>query len=194
MHSSEYHMLFKCALSPIFGLGYKYFGKRSGIVSPLIIRNKKYIHIGKSVRILKGARLECYDTYADHKYKPNLVIEDKVNIGYNFQCLVTSNCRIGDHSLLASNILISTENHGMDPTKIYSDQPLTSGDVNIGRNCWIGERVIILPGVTLGDNVIVGGGSVVTHSFGDNVIIAGNPGKIIKSYDFNNKKWEGNPR
>ena len=52
--------------------------------------------------------------------------------------------------------------------------------ITIGDNCWIGGGAIINPGVSLGNNVVVASGSVVTKSFGDNVIIGGNPAKIIK--------------
>lgn len=51
--------------------------------------------------------------------------------------------------------------------------------VKIGKNCWIGGNAVINPGVTLGDNVVGGSGAVVTKSFGDNVILAGVPAKII---------------
>ena len=52
--------------------------------------------------------------------------------------------------------------------------------VTIGDNCWIGGSATIVPGVTLGNNVVVAAGAVVTKSFGDNVVIGGNPAKIIK--------------
>ncbi|MGT2874994.1 DapH/DapD/GlmU-related protein, partial [Streptococcus gallolyticus subsp. gallolyticus] len=55
--------------------------------------------------------------------------------------------------------------------------------ITIGDNAWFGGGVTILPGVTLGDNVVVGAGAVVTKSFGDNVVLAGNPAKIIKTLD-----------
>lgn len=55
-----------------------------------------------------------------------------------------------------------------------------SKSVNIGKNCFIGARAIIMPGVELGDSVVVGAGSVVTKSFGSNVMISGNPAQIIK--------------
>ena len=53
--------------------------------------------------------------------------------------------------------------------------------VTIGNDCWIGGQAVINPGVTLGDNVVVGSGAVVTKSFPSNVVIAGNPAKIIKT-------------
>ena len=53
--------------------------------------------------------------------------------------------------------------------------------ITIGDNCWLGGHVTVLPGVTLGENVVVGAGSVVTKSFGDNVVIVGNPARVIKT-------------
>lgn len=64
-----------------------------------------------------------------------------------------------------------------------SKRPLSSKPVDIGNNVWIGEGVCIMPGVTIGDNVIIGANAVVTHSFPNNVVIAGVPARIIKSLD-----------
>ena len=186
----DFKYMLKCYFYYFFKFGYKKFGYRSAILKPLLIRNKKYVDIGNHVIIFDSARIECYDRYNDEKYYPNLKIEDNVIIGYNFQCLVASNCTIGKNSLLASNILISTENHGINPEEIYAKQKLYSKDVTIGENCWIGEKVTILPGVKLGNNVIVGAGSVVTKSFDSDVIIAGNPAKIIKKYNYNSSEWK----
>lgn len=49
-----------------------------------------------------------------------------------------------------------------------------------GRNCWLGAGVIVLPGVTIGDNVVIGAGSVVTKDIPDNVIAVGNPCKVLR--------------
>ncbi len=57
------------------------------------------------------------------------------------------------------------------------------GKVTIGNNCFIGARTLILPGVTIGDRVIVGAGSVVTKDIPSNSVAVGNPCRVIKSYD-----------
>ena len=66
---------------------------------------------------------------------------------------------------------------------VETGKPKTPSKVEIGNNVWIGGGVTILPGVSIGNNTVVGAGSVVTKSFPDNVVIAGNPAKIIKKLD-----------
>ncbi len=83
---------------------------------------------------------------------------------------------IGKGTRIGPNVGIITVNHDpMDLSRYLEDK-----DVFLGERCWIGMNSIILPGVRLGDGTIVGAGSVVTHSFpGGQVMIAGNPAKII---------------
>ena len=85
---------------------------------------------------------------------------------------------IGDGTIWAWNCCIVTGNHSLNDRESYDLR-----SVKIGKNCWIGASSTILPGVELGDNVTVGANSVVTKSFPDNVLIAGNPARIIKTID-----------
>jgi len=85
---------------------------------------------------------------------------------------------IGRGTIIGPNVGIITANH--DPTNL--NRHLPSKDVVLGQKCWIGMNSVILPGVVLGDNTVVGAGSVVTKSFPEgNCVIAGNPAKIIKN-------------
>jgi acetyltransferase-like isoleucine patch superfamily enzyme len=84
---------------------------------------------------------------------------------------------IGEGTFIAPNVGIITQNHDIfDPEK-----KCIGKDVIIGEKCWIGMNSVILPGVILGNNTVVGAGSVVTKSYeGGRVVIAGVPAKIIK--------------
>ncbi|MEM7783872.1 MAG: acyltransferase [Planctomycetota bacterium] len=92
---------------------------------------------------------------------------------------------IGEETIFARNICIRTANHDMFDRSKY-----IKADVTIGKNCWLGHGVAIMPGVTLGNNVTVGANAVVTKSFKDNVVIAGVPAKIIRHLDPNDSLSE----
>ncbi len=84
---------------------------------------------------------------------------------------------IGDYTMIAPGVKIISANHSISNFDCHEKvQPIV-----IGKSCWLGTNSVILPGVTLGNNVIVAAGSVVTKSFEGNVIIAGVPAKIIKN-------------
>lgn len=85
---------------------------------------------------------------------------------------------IGKQLIFAHNLCIQTMNHDLEDRKKFIHEAVTIGD-----NCWLGNSVTILPGVSLGDNVTVGANSVVTKSFPSNVVIAGVPAKVIKTLE-----------
>lgn len=99
----------------------------------------------------------------------------------NFGCVIldVAEVRIGDNCMMAPNVGIYTATHPIDPIERNSGLELAA-PITIGDNCWIGGNAVINPGVTLGDNVVVASGAVVTKSFGDNVVIGGNPAKVLK--------------
>lgn len=84
--------------------------------------------------------------------------------------------------MFAPNVQLYTATHPLHPVKRNSGLEYAK-PIKIGNNVWLGGGVIVTPGVTLGDNVVVGAGSVVTKSFPDNVVIAGNPARIIKTVE-----------
>lgn len=89
---------------------------------------------------------------------------------------------IGDHVQITNGVRLFTHGGGWVLRPDWPDFD-SFGKINIGNNVYIGNCVLILPGVTIGDNVVIGGGTVVTKSIPDNVIVAGNPAKIIKSFE-----------
>lgn len=103
------------------------------------------------------------------------------NFFANFDCvfLDAAPIEIGDNCMIGPKTCIYAVTHPLDFRERQKGVNIPK-KVSLGNNVWIGGSVTILPGVCLGNNVIVGAGSVVTKSFPDNVIIAGNPAKIIK--------------
>ncbi|HNF71189.1 MAG TPA: DapH/DapD/GlmU-related protein [Chitinophagaceae bacterium] len=98
-----------------------------------------------------------------------------VSGGCYFGIAEGSRLEIGEGTIWAWNVNIQTANHDL----IHRDQ-FRVQDIKIGKNCWLGGNVTILPGVELGDGVTVGANSVVTKSFPAGVVIAGVPARIIR--------------
>ena len=89
---------------------------------------------------------------------------------------------MGDNVWIAPNTLITTINHPISP-KGRRQHLGISKPVKIGNDVWIGGNATILPGVTIGNNVIVAAGAVVTHDVPDNVIVGGVPAKVIREIE-----------
>ncbi len=103
------------------------------------------------------------------------------NFFANYGCIIldVNTVTIGKNCMLAPNVSIFSATHPVRAEERYNGVELGK-PVKIGDNCWIGGGAVINPGVTLGDNVVVASGSVVTKSFGSNVVIGGNPARIIR--------------
>lgn len=166
--------------------------KKCLIEKPLKLRGVEYISLGTNIKIRKNYRIECIDKFSGVELYPRFNVGNNVIFNYNFTAFITDELSIGDDTIIASNVLITTENHGINlESKLsFARQPLDSKPIKIGKNVWIGQNSIILPGVTIGDNVVIGAGSVVTKDIYSNCIVAGNPAKILKRYNYESHKWE----
>lgn len=108
----------------------------------------------------------------------NIHIGARVSIMPYFKCMSAGNVYIDDDAQIAMNVSVITNNHDF-----YERNVLTIKDVHICRNSWIGAGATILPGVTVGENAIIGAGSVVTKDIPANTVAVGNPAKVIKHLD-----------
>jgi len=107
-----------------------------------------------------------------------------INVNCNFidDGLIT----IGDAVMFGPAVTIATVGHPINPDLreyMYCDH------VTIGNNCWIGANSVICPGVTIGENTVIGAGSVVTKDIPANCVAAGNPCKVIREINENDRKY-----
>lgn len=115
-------------------------------------------------------------------YGCNVHVGEDFYANFNWTVLDTCPVTIGKNAMLGPNVQFYTALHPLNAQERIAG-PEYGAPITIGDNVWIGGGALILAGVTLGDNVVVGAGSVVTKSFGDNVVIAGNPARIIKTLE-----------
>lgn len=130
------------------------------------------------------------DTRIDFYSNGKLIIGENCYFGNRNSFLIGADVVIGYRVLMASDILIASEDHIPKPEteNVYDKMILQS--VEIGDRCWIGEKVCIMPGVKIGEYSVVGAASVVTKSIPSYSIAVGNPARVIKRYNFDTHCWE----
>lgn len=107
-------------------------------------------------------------------------IGQKTILNNNVSIVANIKIQIGDRCLIGNLVMIfDSDFHHLDPARRLEEPP-PSKPVIIGNNVWIGSSAIILKGVHIGDNSVVGAGAVVTRDVPANVVVAGNPAKIIR--------------
>ena len=95
---------------------------------------------------------------------------------------------VGDRVMFGPNVTVATANHPINP-ELRSKGYQYNKSVYIGENTWIGANVVIVPGVRIGKNVVIGGGSVVTKDIPDNVVAVGNPCKVLREVSERDNKY-----
>lgn len=103
------------------------------------------------------------------------------NFYANYDCVILDGApvKIGDHVLFGPKVGLYTSNHLFDATERQRGGCVAK-PITIGNRCWLGANVSVTPGTTIGNDTIVGAGSVVTHDLPDHVIAAGSPAKVIR--------------
>ncbi len=132
----------------------------------------------------KGAWINppFYCDYGSH-------IEVGKNFFANYNCTIidVAKVKIGDNCMLAPNVSIYTAGHPIHPDTRNAGFEYGK-EVSIGNNVWIGGNSIVCPGVHIGNNVVIGAGSVVTKDIPDNVIAAGNPCRVIRKINDDDRR------
>lgn len=162
------------------------FGKNSQVVPFFrLIKGVNYISVGDSTRFGKYCVLTAWDKYNQDCFSPQIHIGNGCSFG-EYNHITAINCiDIGNNLLTGRWVTISDNSHGETNYKSLQIPPVkrrlhSKGAVKIGNNVWIGDKATILPGVTIGDGVVVGANSVVTKDIPDYCVVAGNPARIVK--------------
>lgn len=131
--------------------------------------SKFLVHVGKDVNIERGAQITS-----------KMRVGDRSGVGIN--AMMHGEVIIGDNVMMGPECIVYTRNHAFADVTIPMNMQGFSEErpVIIGNDVWIGGRVIILPGVKVGDGAIIGAGAVVTKDVPDYAIVGGNPAKVIK--------------
>jgi lipopolysaccharide O-acetyltransferase len=161
------------------------------------VRGRERIEVGKNFRAGKHLHIEIIKEFNGKTYNGTLKVKDNVMMHHFIHIGVANYVEMGNNVLMASYIYISDHNHGFYKRNQQSN-PMTAPirriltydkPVVIGDNAWIGEMVTILPGVSIGEGSIIGGGAVVTKSIPPYSIAVGNPAKVVKQFDFKKEQW-----
>lgn len=110
-----------------------------------------------------------------------------VYANYNLTLVDDTHIYVGDETMFGPNVVIATAGHPILP-QLRQKGLQYNMPVRIGRNCWLGAGVIVVPGVTIGDNVVIGAGSVVTKDIPSNVVAVGNPCRVLR--EVGEHDWE----
>lgn len=109
-------------------------------------------------------------------YGNQVRIGNNVFINHSLTMMSAGGVTIDDGVMIGPNVNILTDNHDLDNRMVLRCKP-----IHLCKNAWIGAAAIIMPGVTVGENAVVGAGSVVTKSVEPNTIVAGNPARVIRT-------------
>ena len=111
-----------------------------------------------------------------------------VYANFNLTCVDDTHIYVGDYTMIAPNVILATATHPILP-KLREKAYQYNMPIHIGRNCWLGAGVIVLPGVTIGDNTVVGAGSLVNKDLPANVVAVGNPCRVMRPISERDKKY-----
>ncbi len=113
---------------------------------------------------------------------------NKVYANFNLTLVDDTHIYVGDYTMFGPNVTVATAGHPI-AADLRRKGYQYNAPVTIGKNCWIGSGVIILPGITIGDDVVIGAGSVVASDIPSGVVALGNPCKVLREVNEHDKEY-----
>lgn len=111
-----------------------------------------------------------------------------VYANFNLTLVDDTHIYVGDYTLFGPNVILATAGHPILP-ELREKAYQYNAPVHIGRNCWLGAGVIVMPGVTIGDNTVIGAGSIVTKDIPANVVAVGNPCRVLREISEHDREY-----
>lgn len=166
-------------------------GTRSLLSLPIRLGGSQWIKIGREVFVGPNCWFEIVVPNSNRK-APAIVIGDETSIAGSCTITATESVTIEAKVLMAGNVYISDHTHeyGLRDVAIKNQGVTKVAPVRIREGAWLGQNVVICPGVTIGRNAVVGANSVVRMDVPDYCVAAGSPAKIIRKTDPNIDKTE----
>lgn len=157
-----------------------------------IIVGAEKIKIDDEAYIEEGTEIIALNNHANMGINAEIIIGKNTRIHSRTRITAAGSVTIGNNVLIAPEVFITDHNHGMNPElkEGYAKQELIIKPVKINEGTWIGQRVCILPGVTIGQHCIIGAGSVCTHSIPDYCMAVGVPARVVKQWDHKEREWK----
>lgn len=132
--------------------------------------------------------VEIYFPISSIEYPERLLVGEGSFINSGLQIVSAGRVSVGKHCFIGPNCQLFTPNHHATDKFLRRAGWQYDAPITIGDDCWFGGSVIILPGVSIGKNVVIGAGSVVTRNLPDNCMAAGNPARVLKYFSENEPK------
>ncbi|URI09279.1 hypothetical protein MW290_27320 [Aquincola tertiaricarbonis] len=156
------------------------------------------MRLGQGFRAGRLLWLEAVSVYGTHRYTPTLTIGARFSGSDAVHIACAYSVEIGDDVLVGSKVHITDHNHGLyrgegphsSPDVPPAGRPLQGGAVRVGHRVFLADGVVVLPGSTIGDGVIVGANSVVSGHLPAHTMCVGAPARPIKRYDTTSQTWQ----
>jgi acetyltransferase-like isoleucine patch superfamily enzyme len=174
----------------IYRLRLRALGNGSIVLSPLFW-TPEFISVASKVLIWPGCRIEAIEPYATGAgAEPHIEIGDGVTIQQNCHITAGGILNIGAGTTILSDVVITDLEHQYEEFGMrVVDQPVRIFPTSVGKNCFIGSGAKVLAGTLLGEHCVVGANTVVRGHFPSGSVIAGIPGRIVKRYDVESRRW-----
>ena len=160
----------------------------------------RHIDVGPRAHINRHAWIEAVCSFRGQRFQPTIRIGKGFSASDRLHISCIKSIEVGDDCLFGSSVYISDHNHGVyigeiqsQPSEAPVDRTLhCTGQVCIGSRVWIGDNVVIIGPLTIGDGAVIGANSVVKRNVPENSIVAGTPLRMLKRFNSASGKWDKN--